>query len=158
MKCDSTCRADTNPPSQIDLVFCNGVFHHILPQGRGAVLDYVKSCLKPGGLFALWENNPWNPGTRYVMNRVSFDIGTQSFWDRSQDEIYSRQPDSKFSVPASYSYFPESLVGSAFWSQVCRAYPSADSISCWPANLVEFSNGLHSFGEYLLKHLSARVW
>ncbi len=37
------------PTSQIDLVFCNGVFHHILPQGRGAVLDYVKSCLKPGG-------------------------------------------------------------------------------------------------------------
>jgi hypothetical protein len=27
----------------------------------------------PGGVFALWENNPWNPGTRYIMSRVPFD-------------------------------------------------------------------------------------
>jgi hypothetical protein len=27
----------------------------------------------PGGMFALWENNPWNPGTRYIMSRVPFD-------------------------------------------------------------------------------------
>jgi hypothetical protein len=24
-------------------------------------------------LLALWENNPWNPGTRYVMSRIPFD-------------------------------------------------------------------------------------
>jgi hypothetical protein len=24
-------------------------------------------------LFALWENNPWNPGTRFAMRRISFD-------------------------------------------------------------------------------------
>jgi len=65
--------AGYQPAGQVDLVFCNGVFHHILPQHRTAALDYVKGCLKPGGLFALWENNPWNPGTRYIMNRVSFD-------------------------------------------------------------------------------------
>jgi hypothetical protein len=29
--------------------------------------------LKPGGLFALFENNPWNPGTRYVMSKIPFD-------------------------------------------------------------------------------------
>ena len=23
----------------------------------------------------LWENNPWNPGTRYVMSRIPFDQG-----------------------------------------------------------------------------------
>ena len=22
---------------------------------------------------AFWENNPWNPGTRYVMSRIPFD-------------------------------------------------------------------------------------
>jgi hypothetical protein len=29
--------------------------------------------LRPGAIFAFWENNPWNPGTRYVMRRVPFD-------------------------------------------------------------------------------------
>jgi hypothetical protein len=26
-------------------------------------------------VFAFWENNPWNPGTRYIMSRVAFDRG-----------------------------------------------------------------------------------
>ena len=26
-----------------------------------------------GGVLALWENNPWNPGTRFVMSRIPFD-------------------------------------------------------------------------------------
>ncbi|PYX07290.1 MAG: hypothetical protein DMG88_15245 [Acidobacteria bacterium] len=64
---------ERRPPEQMDLVYCNGVFHHINPNDRGAALEFVWSCLKPGGLFALWENNPWNPGTRFVMSRTPFD-------------------------------------------------------------------------------------
>lgn len=61
------------PSGAVDLVFCNGVFHHIPPPERPAVVDYVLRSLRPGGLFALWENNPWNPGARYVMSRIPFD-------------------------------------------------------------------------------------
>jgi SAM-dependent methyltransferase len=56
-----------------DLAFCNGVFHHIPVAERHAAAAYVHEALLPGGLFALWENNPWNPGTRYIMSRVPFD-------------------------------------------------------------------------------------
>ena len=61
------------PCSQFDLVFCNGVFHHIPPVERAAAVDYILRSLRPGGYFAFWENNPWNPGTRYVMSRIAFD-------------------------------------------------------------------------------------
>jgi SAM-dependent methyltransferase len=61
------------PAAQADLVFCNGVFHHIPPADRAAAIGYIHRCLKPGGLFSLWENNPWNPGTRFVMSRIAFD-------------------------------------------------------------------------------------
>jgi SAM-dependent methyltransferase len=61
------------PIGQIDLAYCNGVFHHIPVSERSEVVRYIARTLRPGGLFALWENNPWNPGTRYVMSRVSFD-------------------------------------------------------------------------------------
>jgi SAM-dependent methyltransferase len=61
------------PRGQFDLVFCNGVFHHIPPVERAAAVDYILRSLRPGGYFALWENNPWNPGTRYVMSRIAFD-------------------------------------------------------------------------------------
>ncbi|MBV9673806.1 MAG: methyltransferase domain-containing protein [Verrucomicrobia bacterium] len=59
-----------------DLVFCNGVFHHIAPGDRGAALHFVHRVLRPGAIFALWENNPLNPGTRLVMSRCEFDRGT----------------------------------------------------------------------------------
>src|SRR4029434_4043103 len=55
------------------LVYCNGVFHHIPPQAREAAVAYVARALRPGGLWAFWENNPWNPGTRYAMHRIPFD-------------------------------------------------------------------------------------
>lgn len=61
------------PDGQFDLVFCNGVFHHIPPLDRAAAIDYILRSLQPGGFFAFWENNPWNPGTRYVMSRIPFD-------------------------------------------------------------------------------------
>jgi len=64
---------DYVPEEAIDLAFCNGVFHHIPVNERGGVVDYIYRSLKPGGWFAMWENNPWNPGTRYVMSRLPFD-------------------------------------------------------------------------------------
>ncbi len=56
-----------------DLAYCNGVFHHIDPSDRAGALATVFDALKPGGWFAFWENNPWNPGTRYVMSKIPFD-------------------------------------------------------------------------------------
>lgn len=61
------------PRQAIDLAFSNGVFHHIPPDDRAQAIDYVYRSLRRGGLFAFWENNPWNPGTRLVMSRVPFD-------------------------------------------------------------------------------------
>lgn len=57
----------------VDVAFCNGVFHHIPPAERAAAIAYVRNSLRPGGLFAFCENNPWNPGTQLVMSRIAFD-------------------------------------------------------------------------------------
>jgi SAM-dependent methyltransferase len=64
---------DYRPSGAVDLVFCNGVFHHTPPEERGTSLRYILDSLRPGGFFAFWENNPWNPGTKIVMSRIPFD-------------------------------------------------------------------------------------
>jgi SAM-dependent methyltransferase len=64
---------DHAPAQDRQLVYCNGVFHHIPPAERSDWAAYVHGLLAPGGHFALWENNPWNPGTRLVMRRIPFD-------------------------------------------------------------------------------------
>lgn len=64
---------DLGSASPFDLCYCSGVFHHIAPSLRPRALDTIRGSLCPRGLFALFENNPWNPGTRWVMSRIPFD-------------------------------------------------------------------------------------
>ena len=100
---------DAIPESgDFDLAFCNGVFHHIDPTLRAGCVHAVRRAVGHGGLFALWENNPWNPGTRYVMSKVSFD----------KDAITLSPPETRrmlrvngFNIVASdfLFYFPRSL-------------------------------------------------
>ncbi len=62
------------PQQDLDLVFCNGVFHHIPVEERPAtVMNYIYRCLRPGGMFALWENNPWNPIHAFAMKHSEID-------------------------------------------------------------------------------------
>jgi SAM-dependent methyltransferase len=56
-----------------DLCYVNGVFHHIAPARRLATARAIHRALGPDGFLALFENNPWNPGTRLVMSRIEFD-------------------------------------------------------------------------------------
>jgi SAM-dependent methyltransferase len=86
----------SQPAGNFDLAFCNGVFHHILPDQRAKALEYVYRSLRPGGLFSFWENNPLNPGTRYIMSRVSFDRDaiTLTSWESRR-----RLRDAGFEVP-----------------------------------------------------------
>ncbi len=55
------------------LCYTNGVFHHIDPLDRSKTLNWIYRSLRAGGIFAFFENNPWNPGTRLVMKRIPFD-------------------------------------------------------------------------------------
>jgi SAM-dependent methyltransferase len=61
----------------VDLAFTNGVFHHIPPEARADALRLVWRAVKPGGWFAFWENNRWNPAVHFVMSRVPFDRDAQ---------------------------------------------------------------------------------
>jgi SAM-dependent methyltransferase len=73
-------REDLAPDGSFDLAYCNGVFHHIPLAERAAAVAYVRDSLRPGGVFAFWENNPWNPGTRLVMRRIPFDRDAILVW------------------------------------------------------------------------------
>jgi SAM-dependent methyltransferase len=70
--------AQYQPAAHLDLAYCNGVFHHIPIADRASAAQYIFRSLRPGGLFAFWENNPWNPGTRYVMAKCVFDCDAQT--------------------------------------------------------------------------------
>ncbi|HUF76939.1 MAG TPA: class I SAM-dependent methyltransferase [Longimicrobiales bacterium] len=56
-----------------DLIHLNGVVHHVPPEARPRLFDDIAARLSPGGVVAVFENNPLNPGTRWVMSRIPFD-------------------------------------------------------------------------------------
>jgi SAM-dependent methyltransferase len=61
------------PGADCDLAFCNGVFHHIPLHDRAGAVNRVFRSLRPGGVWAFWENNPLNPGTQWLMRKLPFD-------------------------------------------------------------------------------------
>lgn len=81
------CTSEWTPDGSFDLAFTNGVFHHIPSAQRLACLQAIRRSLKPGGLFAFWENNPWNLGTQYVMSRCAFDEHAIKISSRAAKEL-----------------------------------------------------------------------
>ena len=65
--------SELDPDERFDLVFVNGVFHHIPPAEQAENLTRTHAWLRSRGVLALFENNPFNPGARWVMSRIPFD-------------------------------------------------------------------------------------
>ena len=93
----------------VDLCYTNGVFHHILPEKRTGVMVQIHRLLKPGGQFAFFENNPFNPGTRMVMHRIPFDQEALPLRPREAQQLLQRAGFSFWSPPRFLFYFPRSL-------------------------------------------------
>jgi SAM-dependent methyltransferase len=66
------------PTGSIPLAFCNGVFHHIPPPARHSSLRLIRRALSKDGIFAFWENNPWNPIVTYAMSLNRFDRNAET--------------------------------------------------------------------------------
>jgi trans-aconitate methyltransferase len=57
----------------IDITYVNGVLHHVNPGDRTPLFEMLRQKMSDDGLVAVFENNPLNPGTRFVMSRIPFD-------------------------------------------------------------------------------------
>ena len=56
-----------------DVIFVSCVFHHIQPSHRLNSMKNIFSLTKPGGVFYLFEHNPYNPITRKIVNECIWD-------------------------------------------------------------------------------------
>jgi SAM-dependent methyltransferase len=49
------------------------VLHHVEPDHWLAFFQEMARVVRPGGVVAVYEHNPWNPATRIVVSRCEFD-------------------------------------------------------------------------------------
>ena len=61
------------PGGSFDLIFSACVFHHIDGAEHAAVFAELHRLLRPGGLMVVFEHNPVNPATRYIVATCPFD-------------------------------------------------------------------------------------
>lgn len=61
------------PSEAYDVVTVVCVLHHIEPKLWGSVLKNIATSLRPDGLLAIFEHNPWNPVTQWMVSRTEVD-------------------------------------------------------------------------------------
>jgi 2-polyprenyl-3-methyl-5-hydroxy-6-metoxy-1,4-benzoquinol methylase len=71
-----------------DLVLAICVFHHIPRPERPYVMHEIHRILRPGGIVALFEHNPLNPLTRYVVKHCEFDTDAELLSLRETKGLY----------------------------------------------------------------------
>ncbi|MGB0415897.1 MAG: class I SAM-dependent methyltransferase [Coraliomargarita sp.] len=57
----------------IDVAFAICVMHHVPPEQWQEFCGEAYRVLRPGGLYCIFEHNPWNPFTRWVVHQIPFD-------------------------------------------------------------------------------------
>lgn len=77
--------------ASFDMVVVSNVLHHIEPFDRASTLREIARCLKPGGLLAVFEHNPFNPVTRRVVRDCPFDAGVTLVRPREIKSILREQ-------------------------------------------------------------------
>lgn len=95
--------------TEFDLCYTSGVFHHIEPARRIESLQWISDRLKEGGYFSFFENNPWNPGTRAVMNRIPFDRDAKTLAPPEAEMLLQEQSLFQIEAKRFLFYFPRFL-------------------------------------------------
>lgn len=65
-----------------DAIVVANVLHHIAPADRDAVIADLAGRLAPGGQIVVFEHNPANPATRWIVAHCAFDDGAILLWPR----------------------------------------------------------------------------
>ena len=61
------------PDGRFDLVFTICVMHHVPPAHWRDFVREMHRLLKPGGLALVFEHNPYNPATQYIVRSCDID-------------------------------------------------------------------------------------
>jgi SAM-dependent methyltransferase len=108
--------------AKFDLIIASCVFHHIPPKNRQMALRFGRSHLKDGGHFIIFEHNPINPVTRYLVKNCPFDTDAILLGMR---ETIERMRDANLEIDRSgyCLFFPQQLAALRRFEKYLRRLP-----------------------------------
>jgi len=92
----------------VDYVTAACVYHHVSPADRARLTREVRRVLKPNGIFAIIEHNPWNPVTRLIVSRTPVDADAILLYPNETRNLLKEEG---FAIDRErhFLYFPEAL-------------------------------------------------
>lgn len=63
--------------ARYNFIIVANVFHHIKSEKHIRTLNILKDLLKSNGEIIIFEHNPFNPLTRYIVNKCPFDVDAE---------------------------------------------------------------------------------
>jgi ubiquinone/menaquinone biosynthesis C-methylase UbiE len=91
-----------------DVVYSNGTFHHIDHAEHPAIFRELARVLRPGGHAFVFENNPFNPVTVYMMRTLPIDAGTRMLFPHYLARLH-RGAGLRVNATRFYVFFPKQL-------------------------------------------------
>ena len=80
---------DSELETAYDLIAVSNVMHHISVDERQEAILSLYNRLAPGGHLVIFEHNPANPLTRWVVRMCAFDIGVTLLWPREVRKYFN---------------------------------------------------------------------
>jgi len=74
-----------------DAIFIACIFHHVPQNEHASLLQEAMRVLKPGGKLYVFEHNPYNPGTQYLVKTCAFDGNAKLISHRYFKKLFRRQ-------------------------------------------------------------------
>jgi SAM-dependent methyltransferase len=91
-----------------DVLTAACVYHHLDQAARLALTREVHRVMRRGGVFAIFEHNPWNPATRLIVSRTPVDANAELLTAR-QLRLLMGNAGLTHIRTCYYLYFPERL-------------------------------------------------
>jgi SAM-dependent methyltransferase len=96
------------PENSFDFMTAVCVYHHIAIESRLEFSIEVSRVLKPGGILAIIEHNPFNPVTRLIVSRTPVDSDAILLRPAETRKL-AREAGLRFDEQPHFLYFPEKI-------------------------------------------------
>jgi SAM-dependent methyltransferase len=96
------------PDNSFDFISVVCVYHHVIPDVRQVLLNDILRVLKPCGVLATIEHNPFNPITRLIVSRTPVDADAVLL-KPSETRQLMRDAGLLVGEQRHFLYFPEKL-------------------------------------------------
>jgi SAM-dependent methyltransferase len=107
--------------ARFDVVTAACVYHHLDPAAQTALTAEAFRLLRPGGVFVIFEHNPWNPATRLIVSRTPVDANAVLLTAGKTRSLMQGAGMSAVQTKY-YLYFPESIY---------RRIGGLEKVLCW---------------------------